>query len=333
MTLRSARLGPLEVNAPGLGCMGFSQAYGRPEERSDERAIALVHRALDLGCTFLDTADIYGAGANETLVGRAIAGRRDEVTLATKFGLLPSSGAAKGAPGRIDGSPAHAAEAIDASLSRLGVDHVDLWYLHRLDKSVPIEETVGAMAEQVNAGKVRHLGLSEVSGTTLRRAAAVHPIAAVQSEWSLWTRDPEAGVLPACRDLGVGFVPFSPLGRGFLTGEIRSPDDFDDTDMRRFLPRFQGDAFSKNLDLVEELRRLAAARGCTAGQLALAWLLAQGDDIAPIPGTTRVERLEENLAAADITLEAEDLAAIEAVLPPEAVAGERYADMSHLDRD
>jgi aryl-alcohol dehydrogenase-like predicted oxidoreductase len=333
MTLRTAHLGPLAVTSPGLGCMGMSQAYGRPGERNDDRSIALVHRALDLGCTFLDTADIYGVGTNETLVGRAIAGRRDEVTLATKFGLLPGSGASKGAPGRIDGSPAHAAEAIDASLARLGVDHVDLWYLHRLDRSVPIEETVGAMAEQVAAGKVRHLGLSEVSGSTLRRAVAVHPIAAVQSEWSLWTRDPESGVLPACRELGVGFVPFSPLGRGFLTGELKSPDDFDAGDMRKFLPRFQGEAFSKNLDLVEELRRLAAARGCTAGQLALAWLLAQGDDVAPIPGTTRVERLEENLAAADITLDADDLAAIEAVLPADAVAGERYADMSHVDRD
>jgi aryl-alcohol dehydrogenase-like predicted oxidoreductase len=333
MSLRTARLGSLEVASPGLGCMGMSQAYGRPDERDDERSIAVIHHALDVGCTFLDTADIYGSGANETLVGRAIAGRRDEVTLATKFGLLPSSGSAKGAPGRIDGSPAYAAEAIDASLARLGVDHVDLWYLHRIDKRVPIEDTVGAMAEQVAAGKVRHLGLSEVSASTLRRAVAVHPITAVQSEWSLWTRDPEASVLPACRELGVGFVPFSPLGRGFLTGEITTPDDFDANDMRRFLPRFQGEAFQQNLDLVARLREMATARGITASQLALAWLLAQGDDVAPIPGTTKVARLDENLAAADIALGADELTAIEAVMPPDAIHGERYADMSHVDRD
>jgi len=313
--------------------MGMSQAYGRPEERDDDKSIALVNRALDLGCTFLDTADIYGVGINEKLVGRAISARRDEVTLATKFGLLPSDGATRGAPGRIDGSPTHVAEAIDASLARLNVDHVDLWYLHRLDKGVPIEETVGAMAEQVKAGKVRHLGLSEVSATTLRRAVAVHPIAAVQSEWSLWTRDPEESVLPNCRELGVGFVPFSPLGRGFLTGQVRSPDDFDPSDMRRSLPRFQGEAFVKNLELVAELRRLAEDKGCTAGQLALAWLLAQGPDVAPIPGTTKQDRLEENLAAADLSFTADQLAAIERILPAHAVTGDRYADMSHLDRD
>jgi aryl-alcohol dehydrogenase-like predicted oxidoreductase len=333
MALRTARLGSLEVSTLGLGCMGMSQAYGRAEDRDEATAIALVHRALDLGCTFLDTADIYGVGHNETLVGKAIAGRRDEVVLATKFGLLPGDGASKGAPGRIDGSPAHAAEAIDASLGRLGVDHVDLWYLHRLDRQVPIEDTVGAMAEQVAAGKVRHIGLSEVSATTLRRAHAVHPVTAVQSEWSLWTRDPEATVLPACRELGVGFVPFSPLGRGFLSGELKSPDDFPPGDMRRFLPRFQGEAFQKNLELVAELQRVAAERGRTASQVALAWLLAQGDDVAPIPGTTKVARLEENLAAASIELDGPEIEAIGGIVHPDAVAGERYADMSHLDRD
>jgi aryl-alcohol dehydrogenase-like predicted oxidoreductase len=330
MALRTAQLGPLAVSQLGLGCMGMSQSYGRAEDRDEATSIAVVHRAIDLGCTFLDTADIYGVGANEELVGRALAGgRRDRVVLATKFGLLPSDGASRGAPGRIDGSPAHAREAIDASLRRLGVDHVDLWYLHRIDRATPIEETVGAMAEAVAAGKVRHLGLSEVSASTLRRAHAVHPIAAVQSEWSLWTRDPEASVLPACRELGVGFVPFSPLGRGFLTGAVAK--DLDRSDMRAHLPRFQGENYDKNLALVEAVRALAAEKGCTPAQLALAWLLAQGDDVAPIPGTTKPERLEENLAAADVQLSADDLARIDAALPE--VAGERYADLSHLDRD
>ncbi|MDQ1466307.1 MAG: hypothetical protein QOH10_722, partial [Actinomycetota bacterium] len=248
--MRSAHLGPLEVSCLGLGCMGMSQSYGAPEDRDEAESIATVHEALDLGCTFIDTADAYGAGANEELVGRALAGRRDDAVLATKFGLLPGWGTSRGSPAGIDGSPAYVHAAIDASLYRLGVDHVDLWYLHRLDRQVPIEETVGAMADAVTAGKVGHLGLSEVSASTLRRAHDTHPIAAVQSEWSLWTRDPEAAVLPTCRELGIGFVPFSPLGRGFLSGELRSPDDFPASDSRRLLPRFQGENFDRNLDLV-----------------------------------------------------------------------------------
>ena len=312
--------------------MGMSQSYGAPEDRDEAESIATLHRALDLGCTFIDTADAYGAGANEELVGRALAGRRDDVVLATKFGLLPGPGTSRGSPAGIDGSPQHVQTSIDASLRRLGVDHVDLWYLHRLDRRVPIEDTVGAMSEAVATGKVAHLGLSEVSAATLRRAHATHPIAAVQSEWSLWTRDPEAGVLPVCRELGIGFVPFSPLGRGFLSGELRSPDDFSDSDSRRALPRFQGENFERNLDLVAKVRELAAAKGATASQLALAWLLAQGSDIAPIPGTKRRTRLEENLGAATLELSAGDLRAIDAVFPPDAAAGERYADMSHIDR-
>jgi aryl-alcohol dehydrogenase-like predicted oxidoreductase len=312
--------------------MGMSQAYGAAEERDDDESIATIHHALDHGCTFLDTADIYGVGLNEELVGRALAGRRDEAVLATKFGLRPSEGAARGAPGSIDGSPTYAHEAIDASLRRLGVDHVDLWYLHRVDKDTPIEETVGAMAEAVAAGKVGHIGLSEASGATIRRANAVHPIAAVQSEWSLWTRDPESDVLPTCRELGIGFVPFSPLGRGFLSGELRSPDDFPKGDMRRHLPRFQGENFQRNLDLVAKVGELAEAKGCRPSQLALAWLLAQGDDVAPIPGTKRRSRLDENLGAVNVELTGDDLAAIDAVFPADAAAGDRYADMSHIDR-
>jgi aryl-alcohol dehydrogenase-like predicted oxidoreductase len=330
--MRSSRLGSLTVSCLGLGCMGMSQSYGTADERDDTESIATVHRAIDLGCTFLDTADIYGVGINESLVGRALTGRRDEVVLATKFALLPGRGTSRGSPAGIDGSPEHARESIDASLGRLGVDHVDLWYLHRRDPRVPIEETVGAMAEAVAAGKVRHLGLSEVSGATLRRAHATHPIAAVQSEWSLWTRDPESGVLPVCRELGVGFVPFSPLGRGFLSGELRSADDFAPDDMRRALPRFQGENFQRNLDLVARVQELARAKGVTPSQLALAWLLAQGDDVAPIPGTKRRSRLEENLGAADVELSRTDLDGLDAVFPRDAAAGERYADMSHIDR-
>jgi aryl-alcohol dehydrogenase-like predicted oxidoreductase len=331
--MRTARLGPLTVSALGLGCMGMSQSYGAAADRDEDESIATIHHALDAGCTFLDTADIYGPGTNEELVGRALANRRDEAVLATKFGLRPSENQKPGVPpGQIDGSPEWARKAIDASLRRLGVDHIDLWYLHRVDKRVPIEDTVGAMAEAVAAGKVRHLGLSEASPATIRRAHAVHPIAAVQSEWSLWTRDPEDAVLPACRELGLGFVPFSPLGRGFLSGELRSPDDFPPGDMRRGLPRFQGENFQRNLDLVAKVAELAEAKGCTPSQLALAWLLAQGDDIVPIPGTKRRSRLDENLGALDVELSADDLAAIDTVFPPDVVSGERYADMSHLDR-
>jgi aryl-alcohol dehydrogenase-like predicted oxidoreductase len=312
--------------------MGMSQSYGRPEERDDAESIATVHRALELGCTFIDTADAYGGGVNEELVGRALAGRRHEAVLATKFGLLPGPGTSRGSPAGIDGSPEHVGAAIDASLRRLGVEYVDLWYLHRLDRRVPIEETVGAMAGAVAAGKVVHLGLSEVSPDTLRRAHATHPIAAVQSEWSLWTRDPETAVVPTCRELGIGFVPFSPLGRGFLSGELRSPDDFPTSDSRRALPRFQGENFDRNLQLVARVRELAAARGATPAQLALAWLLSQGDDIAPIPGTKRRARLEENLGAASIELTADERREIDAAFPFDVASGDRYADMSHIDR-
>ncbi|MHB8671446.1 MAG: aldo/keto reductase [Acidimicrobiales bacterium] len=331
--MRTARLGPLTVSCLGLGCMGMSQAYGPPEERDEAESIATIHRSLDLGCTFLDTADIYGVGANEELVGRALVGRRQQVTLATKFGLRPGrQGGVYVGRVPIDGSPEHARSAIDASLRRLKVDHVDLWYLHRVDPNVPIEESVGAMAEAVAAGKVRHLGLSEASPSTIRRAQATHPIASVQSEWSLWTRDPESGVLGTCRELGIGFVPFSPLGRGFLSGELQSPEDFPPGDMRRDLPRFQGANFGHNLELVARVKELAGSKGATASQIALAWLLAQGDDVAPIPGTKRRSRLEENLGAVDIELTAEDLATLDAVFPPDAAAGDRYADMSHIDR-
>ncbi|MEV4261497.1 aldo/keto reductase [Kribbella sp. NPDC049584] len=321
--MRESQLGDLTVSALGLGCMGMSQSYG--VRADDAESIATLHAAIDAGCTFLDTADVYGDGANEELVGRALAGRRDEVVLATKFGFKrPSADAV--VPTVVDGSPAYAREAIDASLRRLGVDHVDLWYLHRRDPAVPIEETVGAMAEMVEAGKVRYLGLSEVNGETVRAAHAVHPITAVQSEWSLWTRDPETVVLPTLRELGVGFVPFSPLGRGFLTGQIKSEADFPDDDMRRGLPRFQGENFQRNLDLVAKVQALAAAKGVTPGQLALAWLLAQGNDVVPIPGTKRRTYLAENLGALDVVLSASELAELDQAFPPDAVAGQRYTD-------
>jgi aryl-alcohol dehydrogenase-like predicted oxidoreductase len=321
--MRESQLGELTVSSLGLGCMGMSQSYG--DSADEAESIATVHAALDAGCTFIDTADVYGDGANEELVGRALAGRRDEAVLATKFGFTRSS-ADSAMPTVVDGSPAYARAALDASLRRLGVDHVDLWYLHRRDPQVPIEETVGAMAEAVQAGKVRYLGLSEVSGETVRAAHAVHPISAVQSEWSLWTRDPETTVLPTLRELGIGFVPFSPLGRGFLTGQLKSPDDFAPDDLRRGLPRFSGANFQRNLDLVEEVRALAAAKGVTAGQLALAWLLAQGNFVAPIPGTKRRKYLAENLGAVDIVLTEAELAALDEAFPPDAVAGERYAE-------
>jgi aryl-alcohol dehydrogenase-like predicted oxidoreductase len=325
MKKRTLGAAGLTVSAEGLGCMGMSEFYGTADE---QEAIATIHRALDLGVTLLDTADMYGPFTNERLVGRAIAGRRDEVVLATKFGILRGEdGSRRG----IDGSPAHAREAIDASLKRLGVEHVDLWYLHRVDPRVPIEDTVGAMAEAVAAGKVGHLGLSEAAPDTLRRAHAVHPITALQTEYSLWSRDPEDGVLDACRELGIGFVAYSPLGRGFLTGAIRSPEDLAEDDFRRHSPRFQGENFQANLDLVTAVQEIAAEKGCTPGQLALAWVLAQGEDVVPIPGTKRRAYLEENVAAVDSTLTEDDLRRIDEVAPAGATAGDRYADMSTVE--
>jgi aryl-alcohol dehydrogenase-like predicted oxidoreductase len=299
--------------------MGMSEFYG---PRDDAESIATIHHALDRGVTLLDTADVYGPYINEELVGRAIRGRRDDVVLATKFGFVRDPEDPK--KRAIDGRPERVREACDASLKRLGVDTIDLYYLHRVDSRVPIEDTVGAMADLVAAGKVRWLGLSEVATETLARACWVHPIAALQSEYSLWTRDPEDGVLDACRRLGIGFVPYSPLGRGFLTGAIKSPDDFEDGDYRKSNPRFQGENFAKNLALVERVKALAVAKGCTPAQLALAWVLAQDPHIVPIPGTKRVKYLDDNLGALDVHLDKNDLAAIDAEFPRDAAAGARY---------
>lgn len=299
----------------GLGCMTMSPVYGQAPDEPE--SLATLSRALELGVNFWDTADVYGLGHNEGLIGGFLKGRRDEVFLATKFGITRAG---------VNGDPAYVAEACDASLSRLGIDHIDLLYLHRAEPGRPIEETVEAMAGLVQAGKVRHLGLSEVSPETLERACGVHPITAVQSEYSLWTRDPEDGILAACERLGVGFVPYSPLGRGFLTGEIRSPDDFDAGDWRRGNPRFQGEIFARNLALVDRVLALAAAKGVTPSQLALAWVLSQGPHIIPIPGTRRRRYLEDNAAAIGVHMTPDDLAAIDAAFPRSLDAGQRYPD-------
>lgn len=329
MTIQTRQLRDLTVSTMGLGCMGMSEFYGAADE---QQGIDTIHRALDLGVTFLDTADMYGPFTNEQLVGKAIATSRlgrDDIQLATKFG---NERRPDGSRVGINGRPEYVRAACDASLGRLGVEHIDLYYQHRVDPSVPIEETVGAMAELVEAGKVRHLGLSEASATTIRRADATHPITALQTEYSLFTRDLEDEILPVIRELGIGLVPYSPLGRGILTGALR-PGTLDDDDRRNssYFPRLNGEALEANLVLVDKVRRFAEDKDCTPGQLALAWVLAQGDDVVPIPGTKRVAYLEENVGAADVHLSADDLAALDAAVPREAVVGARYGDMSSID--
>jgi aryl-alcohol dehydrogenase-like predicted oxidoreductase len=328
--MEKRRLGTqgLEVSELGLGCMGMSEFYGTGDE---EGSIATIHRAIELGITFLDTADMYGPFTNEKLVGKAIADRREQVTLATKFG---NERAEDGTRLGVNGRPEYVRKACDASLQRLGVDHIDLYYQHRVDPDTPIEETWGAMKELVEAGKVRYLGISEAAPGTIKRANAVHPISALQTEYSLWSRDVEDEILPTVRELGIGFVAYSPLGRGFLTGQIKSPEDLEEDDFRRSSPRFQGENFQRNLELVDRVREIASEKGVTPGQLALAWLLAQGSDIVPIPGTKRRKYLEENAGATDITLTEEDLRRIEEAAPVGVAAGERYneAGMSTVNR-
>ena len=323
--METRKLRDLEVSAEGLGCMGMSEFYGSADEGE---AVATIHRALELGVTFLDTADMYGPFTNEKLVGRAIADRRDEVVLATKFGNERTE---DGRMLGVNGRPEYVQSACDASLRRLGVDHIDLYYQHRVDKTVPIEETVGAMSALVEQGKVRHLGLSEASPETIRRADEVHPITALQTEYSLWTRETEEEILPAVRELGIGFVAYSPLGRGFLSGRFQRPEDIPEDDFRRRNPRFQGENFERNLDLVERVKEIADEKGATPGQLALAWVLHQGRDVVPIPGTKRREYLEENVAATEIELSDDDVRRIDEAAPRGATAGERYPDMSTID--
>jgi aryl-alcohol dehydrogenase-like predicted oxidoreductase len=318
--------GGLTVSSVGLGCMGMSEFYGTTDEK---QSLETIRRALDIGVTFLDTADMYGPFTNEALVGKAIAGRRDEVQLATKFG---NERAEDGSRVGINGSPDYVRKACDASLLRLGVDHIDLYYQHRVDRSTPIEETWGALSGLVQAGKVRHLGISEAAAGTIRKAHAVHPVTALQTEWSLWTRDVEEnGVLATVRELGIGFVAYSPIGRGFLSGEIRSIEDLAPDDFRRNNPRFQGENFTKNLELVDKVREIADEKGVTATQLALAWVLAQGEDVVPIPGTKRVAYLEENAAAAEVELTQDDIARIDQAAPVGGTAGDRYPDMSPVN--
>jgi aryl-alcohol dehydrogenase-like predicted oxidoreductase len=318
--MQTRKLGEkLVVSALGLGCMGMSGVYGAADETE---AIATIHKSIDLGCTFLDTADAYGAGHNETLIGKAIKDRRDQVIIATKFGLSDVSTGGYNVP--VNGRPEYVKSACEASLKRLGVETIDLYYQHRVDPTTPIEDTIGAMAELVQAGKVRFLGLSEASGATICRAHAVSPISALQSEYSLWSRDVEDGILATCRELNIGFVPWSPLGRGFLTGDLKTFEDLESNDWRRMSPRFQGENFQRNLDLVTQIRGLADRKNCTPAQLAIAWLLQQGEDLVPIPGTKRVSYLLENLGALEIELTVDELNRIEAILPKGAAAGDRY---------
>ncbi|HVV25615.1 MAG TPA: aldo/keto reductase [Candidatus Saccharimonadales bacterium] len=325
--MQTRKLGDLEVSAIGLGCMGMSAFYGAHD---DNESIKVIQYALDNGVTLLDTADMYGPWSNEELVGKAIKGRRDQVVLATKFGNEVDENGQR--TGQVNGRPEYVRKSVEGSLQRLGVDHIDLYYQHRVDPEVPIEDTIGEMTRLVEEGKVRYLGMSEAAPDTIRRAAKVHKITALQTEYSLWSRDPEDEILDTVRELGIGFVAYSPLGRGFLTGQIKSPNDFEAGDFRKNHPRFQGENFQKNLELVEKVKQMAEEKGCTTGQLALAWVLAQGDDIVPIPGTRHINYLRENIGAVDVELTDEDLQRLDEAAPKGATAGDRYADMSTVNR-